>query len=77
MNNSQFAAMIIGFVVLLASLWGGAWMNQRALENQTRSLERQMDSFKDEMRAELKALADKVGRIERQLEQIFKPVLPK
>jgi uncharacterized membrane-anchored protein YhcB (DUF1043 family) len=77
MNNVQFATLIAGFVVLLASLWGGAWMNQRALENQTRSLERQMDSFKAEIRAELKAMAEKVDRIERQLEQIFKPVLPR
>ena len=77
MNNAQFVAMMIGFVVLLASLWGGAWLNQRSLENQTRAMERQMDSFKSEVRAEIKALADKVDRIERQLEQIFKPVLPR
>lgn len=84
MNNVQFVAIIVGFVTLLLTIMGGAWLNQRALE-------RQMDAFRQEMAARfdsvnakfdalnnrIAALEGRIDRIERQLEAIFKPALPR
>ncbi len=62
MNNLQFATMIVGFIALLLSLWGGAWLNQRGLE-------RQMEAFRAEVKAELARMSEKVEHTERQLSE--------
>lgn len=77
MNTVQIIAVAVAFVSLLAAIIAGAWLNQRAIE-------RQMEAFRHEIKAELSAINQRIGgveskvdRIERQLDQIFKPVLPK
>lgn len=79
-ENLPYITAIIGFITLLLAIVGTAWLNQRALE-------RQMDAFRGEIRAELKRLEekldlnlklinDRLNKIEEQLREIFKPVLP-
>lgn len=84
MNNVQLIMASIAFVSLLATILAGAWLNQRGLE-------RQMDAFRSEIKAEFSSVRAEIqtvsneienvetrlDRIERQLDQIFKPVLPK
>lgn len=90
-ENLPYITAIIGFITLLLAIVGSAWLNQRALE-------RQMDAFRGEVKAELKRLEEKLdlnlkqmnekldlnlkqmnerlSKIEEQLREIFKPVLP-
>jgi hypothetical protein len=92
MNNVQLIMACVAFVSLLATILGGAWINQRGLE-------RQMDAFRSEIKAELSSVKNelkseiggiknemesrfdsvdsRIDRIERQLDQIFKPSLPR
>ena len=95
MNNTQFITVILGFITLLLAILGGAWLNQRGLEKQMESfraeIKAELNAHKAELKAELQALraefvslraefatlSERVTRIERQLEAIFKPVLPK
>jgi hypothetical protein len=94
MNTVQIIAVAVAFVSIVAAIIAGAWINQRGLE-------RLMEAFRNEMRAEFAtvraeiatsraelkgeigmlraeqtATREKVERIERQIEAIFKPVLP-
>jgi chromosome segregation ATPase len=83
MNTVQLIIAVTGFISLLAAVIAGAWLNQRAIE-------KQMEAFRNEMKAEFAAvrveiqsvnthvtsIESRVERIERQLEAIFKPVLP-
>jgi hypothetical protein len=55
MNTIQLVVAIAGFVSLLAAVIAGAWINQRAIERQMTSFERQFDSFRQEIKAELRA----------------------
>ena len=48
MNNTQLFAVAIPFVIMLGALVAGAWLNQRGLE-------RQMDAFRNEIKAEIGA----------------------
>ena len=77
MNNTQFIAVIIGFVSLLLAVLGGAWLNQRGLEKQIEAFRAEMAARLDAQTAKLDALSERIGKIERQLEAIFKPVLPR
>jgi peptidoglycan hydrolase CwlO-like protein len=99
MNNVQLIVAVVAFVGLLFTILAGAWLNQRGLG-------RQMDSFRNEIKAQLNefksefnaqisefkseanarfdvvdaqlgAIQNQVSRIDRQVEAIFKPVLPK
>jgi CHASE1-domain containing sensor protein len=49
MNNVQLVMAVIAFVSLLMTILAGAWINQRGLE-------KQMDSFRAEMKAEMGAM---------------------
>lgn len=80
------ATIILSLAVLVFSIFGLAWLNLRQVE-------RILDSMKGELKAEIKALDQKidyglagvnarldslesrVGRIERQLDKIFEPML--
>ncbi len=84
MNTVQIIAVATAFISLLAAIIAGAWINQRGLE-------KQMEAFRLEMRAEfaavraeiatvraeISAIGHRVERIERQIDAIYKPVLPK
>jgi uncharacterized protein Yka (UPF0111/DUF47 family) len=65
MNNTQLIIAAIAFVSLLLTILAGARINQRGLE-------RQMDAFRNEMRAEIQAAAQRletrIGGAERNLE---------
>src|SRR6266545_3908723 len=81
MTTIQLVIAVAGFVIIIvAAIITGAWTRQRAIE-------RQMDAFRNEMRAEFaglrgemnarfSALEERIGRVERQLEAVFRPVLP-
>jgi len=87
MNTIQLVVAIAGFVSLLAAVIAGAWLNQRAIERQMTSFERQFDSFRQEIKAELRAeisplkvemraLNEKVDRIDQIFQRLYQPVLP-
>ena len=83
MNNAQLLMACVAFVSLLATILGGAWINQRGLE-------KQMEAFRSEMKAEFQGLRgemnarfdaidqrfdnleSRVDRIERQFDTLFK-----
>jgi hypothetical protein len=81
MTTIQLVIAVAGFVIIIvAAIITGAWTRQRAIE-------RQMDAFRNEMRAEFaglsgemnarfSALEERIGRAGRQLEAVFRPVLP-
>jgi peptidoglycan hydrolase CwlO-like protein len=81
-------------IVIIAAIIAGAWVKQRGWERQIEAFRSEMNSFRNEMKAEIRAeiakvigevgtlrveqtaTREKVDRIERQLDAIFKPVLP-
>lgn len=89
MTNWQ---LIIALATLVFAIFGANWLNQRQTERLIEELGRRFDAKFDGLRAELKAeigtvktelkveigaLSQKVDRIERQLDAMLRPVLPK
>jgi len=81
-------------IVAIAAIIASAWVKRRGWELQIDAFRSEMNSFRNEMKAEIRAeiakvisevgtlrveqtaTREKVDRIERQLDAIFKPVLP-
>jgi len=81
-------------IIIIAAIIAGAWVKQRGQARQIDAFRSEMNSFRNEMKAEIRAeiakvigevgtlraeqtaTREKVDRIERQLDAIFKPVLP-
>ncbi len=53
MNNTQLIALAVPFVILLGAIVAGAWINQRGLE-------KQMDAFRSEIKAEMMAFKSEI-----------------
>lgn len=73
----------IGIVSLILAIFGASWLNQRSNERLLEQLEKRFDAKFDVLLAEVKrldqrfeAVETRLGKIERQLEAIFKPILP-
>ena len=95
MTTIQLVIAGASFIIIaISAIIAGAWLKQRGQERQIDAIRSEMNSFRNEMKAELRAdtekvigevgtlraeqtaMREKVERIERQLEAIFKPVLP-
>ncbi len=81
-------------IIIIAAIIASAWVKQRGQERQIDAFRSEMNSFRNEMKAEIRAeiakvigevgtlraeqtaTREKVDRIERQLDAIFKPALP-
>ena len=87
--NINFVIALIGIIL---AIFGSAWLNNQQLikiltshkdelVNRIDQSEKRMDDrlnqFEKRIDDRFNALENRVDRIERQLEQIFKPVLPK
>jgi hypothetical protein len=59
----------ITVMALVLSIFGAAWLNQRNTERLIEQLDKRFDQ-------RFSALESRLDRIERQLETLFKPVLP-
>ena len=69
---SPNVALISGAIAILAlviSIFGASWLNQRATERLVDQLEKRFEHG-------LAAIEQRLERIERQLEAVFKPILP-
>ena len=69
---SPNVALISGAIAILAldiSIFGTSWLNQRATESLVDQLEKRFEQG-------LAAIEQRLQRIERQLEAVFKPILP-
>lgn len=69
---SPNVALISGAIAILAlviSIFGASWLNQRATERLVDRLEKRSEQG-------LAAIEQRLQRIERQLEAVFKPILP-
>ncbi len=74
---------VIGIVSLILAIFGASWLNQRATEKLVDQLENRFDSKFDVTLIEVRRLDQRfdsieirLDKIERQLEAIFKPILP-
>lgn len=74
---------VIGIVSLILAIFGASWLNQRATEKLVDQLEKRFDSKFDVTLIEVRRLDQRfdsieirLDKIERQLEAIFKPILP-
>lgn len=68
---SPNVALISGAIAILAlviSIFGASWLNQRATERLVEQLDKRFDQ-------RLAAIEQRLDRIERQLEAVFKPIL--
>jgi uncharacterized membrane protein YfbV (UPF0208 family) len=71
MDVSPNVALISGAIAILAlviSIFGASWLNQRATERLVDQLEKRFEQG-------LAAIEQRLERIERQLEAVFKPIL--
>ncbi len=69
---SPNVALISGAIAILAlviSIFGASWLNQRATQRLVDQLEKRFEQG-------LTAIEQRLERIERQLEAVFKPILP-
>lgn len=80
MTTIQIVLAVAGFISIVAGFLGGAWINQRGLE-------KQMESFRNEIKAELRAAIDplrvevhavneKVDRIDQIFRTLYQPIAP-
>jgi len=72
MDVSPNVALISGAIAILAlviSIFGASWLNQRATQRLVDQLEKRFEQG-------LTAIEQRLERIERQLEAVFKPILP-
>ena len=82
--------MNVGIAILLAaitvfalvlSIFGASWLNQRnterLLEQLAQRLDQRIDSLEKRLDQRLDGVDQRLDRMERQLEAIFKPIIPK
>lgn len=89
MTNWQLIATL---AALVFAIFGANWMNQRQTEKLVEEMGRRFDAalqglrgemkaelqgLRGEIKAELSALSQKVDRIARQLDALYKPSLPR
>jgi DNA replication initiation complex subunit (GINS family) len=86
--TATIIAAIIGLATLVFTIFGASWLHQRNIERLLDQMERRFDDRFNALEKRLDdrfaavdyrftALEQRIERIERQLEAIFKPVLPK
>jgi len=63
-----FISGAIAILALVVSIFGASWLNQRATERLVDQLEKRFDG-------RLAGIEQRLDRIERQLEAVFKPIL--
>jgi Tfp pilus assembly protein PilN len=70
-------------LALVLAIFGASWLNQRNIERLLEQMEKRFDARFDTVLSEIRrldqridSLNQRVDRIERQLEAVFKPVLP-
>lgn len=76
MNNSVVISAALTVIALVLAIFGASWLNQRALslhQQATRDLLLQMEKRFD---ARFNSIEQRLDKIKRQLEAIFKPILP-
>lgn len=66
--NVAFISGAIAILALVVSIFGASWLNQRATEGLVDQLEKRFDG-------RLAGIEQRLDRIERQLEAVFKPIL--
>jgi len=66
--NVAFISGAIAILALVVSIFGASWLNQRATERLVDQLEKRFDG-------RLAGIEQRLDRIERQLEAVFKPIL--
>lgn len=78
MTNWQ---LIIALATIVFAIFGAGWLNQRQTEKLVEEMGRRFDAsisgLRAELKAELSALSQKVDRIERQIDALYKPSLPR
>jgi len=81
--SPSIAILSVSFTVfaLVLSVFGGPWLHQRntekLVEHLGQRLDQRIDSLEKRLDQRLDSTDQRLGRIERQLEAIFKPSLPK
>ncbi|CAN5435039.1 hypothetical protein BH18ACI1_BH18ACI1_14930 [soil metagenome] len=65
----------VTIVSLVLSIFGSAWLNQRNNERLFESLKNEIKAEIQKLDVKIDALDVRVSRIERQLEQLFKPTM--
>lgn len=65
----------VTIVSLVLSIFGSAWLNQRNNERLFESLKNEIKAEIQKLDVKIDALDVRVSRIERQLEQFFKPTM--
>lgn len=65
----------VTIVALVLSIFGSSWLNQRNNEKLFESLKNELKAEIQKLDAKIDALDVRISRIERQLEQLFKPML--
>ena len=74
--NPNTVTVTIAAASFIIAIFASGWLNQRSIERvldqQTKTVAAKLEAI----RVEISGLSERVGRIKRQLDQIFKPVLP-
>jgi len=78
--NPLILTIIIALATFILAIFGASWLNQQAMNKRIDDLKMYLDARFDTIRAEIGTvraevanLSQRVDRIERQLEALFKP----
>jgi cell shape-determining protein MreC len=82
--NPVIVTIIIAVAAFIISIFGESWLNQQAMNKRIDDLKSYLDARFDAVNAEFESVSNRIAnleqrgeRIERQLDQIFKPSLPR
>jgi hypothetical protein len=81
--NPLIVTIIIALATFIISIFGASWLNQQMMNNRFNDLNKRIDDLRGYLDARFTAqetrfaaIGQRLDRIERQLEAIFKPPLP-
>jgi hypothetical protein len=74
--NPLIVTIIIALATFIISIFGASWLNQQAMNKRIDDLRGYLDARFAAQDTWFAAIGQRLDRIERQLEAIFKPSLP-
>ena len=74
--NPLIITIVIALATFIISIFGASWLNQQAMNKRVDDLRSYLDARFAAQAIRFVAIEQRLDRIERQLEAIFKPSMP-
>jgi cell division protein FtsB len=74
--NVALMSAVTAVIALILAIFGASWLNQRSTAALLEQMEKRFEANFAGVNQRLDSLEKRIDRIERQLEALFKPILP-